>query len=143
MPDTRKTRGQHPKDEQSFAEESVTSLQAAANDLAWLKTRGYADASSLKLVGDRYELNARQRTAVARSTCSDQALALRHQRQVRSAKDQPVYIDGFNLLTTIEAILGGGVILIGRDGCLRDMSSMHGNYRVLSDTDAAIESIHH
>ena len=31
-------------------------------------------------------------------------------------------IDGFNLLTTIEAAFAGGVLLRGRDECLRDMA---------------------
>lgn len=144
MPDSLKRRGKHPRDETSFHPDRVPDLLAASRDLAWLKTRGYADSSSLKLVGDRYKLDARQRTAVARSTCSDSELQNRSQRLVQHTdiKGKQLYIDGFNLLTSIEAALGNGILLIGRDGCLRDMSSMHGNYRVLDDTDAAINLIH-
>lgn len=138
-----KGRGKHPADEDLFAADKIPALLEAARDLAWLKTRGYADASSIKIVGDRYSLTARQRTAVIRSSCSDQALKLRQQSQVKSVAGQTVYIDGFNLLTTIEAVLSVGVLLIGRDQCLRDMSSMHGNYRVLAHTEQAIEKIHH
>lgn len=142
MGDSRKRRGQHPGDEAAFHEKNLSILREASEDLAWLKTRDYADASSLKLVGDRYQLNARQRTAVARSTCSDQSLARRKEREVKSIENKVVYLDGFNLLTTIEAAFGDGVLLIGRDGCLRDMSSMHGNYRVLADTRRALDLIH-
>ena len=42
---------------------------------------------------------------------------------------RPLLIDGYNALTTVEAALGGGVILVGRDGVYRDMASMHGTWR--------------
>ena len=52
--------------------------------------------------------------------------------------DRGVAIDGFNLLTTIEAALSKGVLIQGRDGCLRDMASMHGTYRTVSETIPAL-----
>ncbi len=139
-----KHRGLHPQDTEDFRAEAVSGLQQAAADLAWLKSRGYADASSLKLVGDRYQLSARQRIAVKRSSCSETALELRLGNRValEQVAGRHLWIDGFNLLTTIEAALGGGVLLVGQDGCLRDMSSMHGNYRMLDDTEAALGEIH-
>ncbi len=53
-----------------------------------------------------------------------------------------VWLDGFNVLTTVEAALSGGVILVGRDGCCRDMASMHGNYHAVEETGRAIEACH-
>ena len=50
-------------------------------------------------------------------------------------------IDGFNLLTTIEAAFAGGVLLRGRDECLRDMASVHGSYRKVAETTPAIRAI--
>ena len=37
------------------------------------------------------------------------------------------------------AALGGGVLLLGRDGCCRDMASMHGSYRKVAETLPALE----
>jgi hypothetical protein len=34
--------------------------------------------------------------------------------------------------------LGGGVILVGRDGCYRDMASMHGTWRKVEETLPAV-----
>ncbi len=112
-------------------------------DLCWLLSRSYAIPSALKLVGDRYQLAARQRIAVARSACSDQALARRnaHQLQAADLRRQTLRLDGYNVLTSIEAALAGGVVLVGRDGCYRDMASMHGSYRKVRETDAAIRQI--
>ncbi len=119
-----------------FQEEVHASLREAVRHLSWLLTRGYAIPSSLKLVGDRLILTERQRLAVARSSCSDQSLASRECRRIDTSKlkSETVDIDGFNLLTTIEAALSGGVLIRGRDGCLRDMASMHGSYRRVEET---------
>ena len=136
-------RGLHPSDQKLFAAEAFPALQSAVADLAWLLTRGYTDKSALKLVGDRYTLTARQRQAVARSTCGNAARERRLAHQVDAAilRGHVVVIDGFNLLITLETALSGGVILPGRDGCYRDMASLHGNYRVLSETRPALELI--
>ena len=66
MPDSREHRGPDPRDPAAFAPEEWPRLRQAVVDLSWLLTRGYAPVSSLKLVGDRYELTERQRTAVRR-----------------------------------------------------------------------------
>ena len=57
MPDKRKHRGPHPEDRQLFSPQQLNGLQSATRDLNWLLSRGYAVNSSLKLVGDRYQLN--------------------------------------------------------------------------------------
>ena len=67
MPDTRRHRGPHPQDAELFASETHPTLREAVNHLSWLLTRGYAERSSLKLVGDRFGLQERQRRAVMRS----------------------------------------------------------------------------
>ena len=70
MPDTRTHRGLHPRDAVLFAGEIQPTRRAAAGDLSWLLERGYALQSSLKLVGDRYALEQRQRDAVGLSACA-------------------------------------------------------------------------
>ncbi len=143
MPDKRQHRGPHPQDRQLFAAECVPRLREAVRDLSWLLTRGYAGVSSLKLVGDRYALDARQRLAAARCACGEGQLARRRAHQVAgdALAGAEVWIDGYNLLTTIEAALSGGVVLHARDGCFRDMASMHGSYRKVAETLPAIQLV--
>lgn len=143
MPDTRLHRGPHPEDARLFAVDAWPRLRAATADLCWLLDRGYAGPSSLKLVGDRHELAARQRTAVARAACSTAQRddRLRRRLDPAGAAGGVLLIDGYNLLTTIEAALAGGVILHARDGCFRDMASMHGSYRKVRETAPALELI--
>src|SRR2546421_2114648 len=108
-----------------------------------LLTRDYAMKGALKLVGDKFALTERQRLAIARAACSDQSKAHRASTRVAidELKDQHIIIDGFNLLITIEAALSGGVLILGRDDCVRDLSSVHGSYRSVDETDRAIELI--
>lgn len=143
MPDSRRHRGPHPHDSELFRPQMQPALREAVAHLSWLLTRGYAAASALKLVGDRFSLVERQRRAVMRSACSDQSLAARTTRRIPVSQlaGQALDIDGFNLLTTMEAALAGGVLLCGRDGCLRDMASMHGSYRRVAETVPALTHI--
>jgi hypothetical protein len=144
MPDTRKHRGPHPDDARLFAGPAVPSLQSAVADLSWLLSHGYAQPSALKLVGDRHRLDARQRMAVARAACADQQLDHRQRKQLPAAAmiNQPLLlIDGYNVLTTIETALGGGVIFRCRDGCVRDIASVHGTWRKVAETIPALENI--
>jgi hypothetical protein len=141
MPDTRAHRGPHPEDAELFHPSKWPDLQAAVSDYSWLLGRGYASPSAIKVVGDRYTLNQRQRMAVVRSSCTDREREIRISRQIQPHQlaGQNLAIDGFNVLTTIEVALGHGVILAARDGTYRDIASVHGTYRKVEETRPAID----
>jgi len=143
MPDKRTHRGPHPADEKLFAPAAIADLRLALADFCLLLTKGYADKSALKLVGDRFSLTERQRLAVMRSACSDQQLASRSSRRVEVASlaGRSIAIDGYNVLITVEAAMSGGVIFKGRDGCYRDLASIHGTYRKVTETIPAVQLI--
>jgi hypothetical protein len=140
MPDKRTHRGPHPADEKLFAPSEISNLRLALTDFSLLLTKGYAQKSALKLVGDRFSLTERQRLAVMRSACSDKQLASRNQHRVelRDLAGQSNAIDGYNVLITVEAAMSGGVIFKGRDGCFRDLASIHGTYRKVAETIPAV-----
>ena len=139
-PDTRHHRGAHPADAQLFNSDELPKLHQAVADLCWLLSRGYNITSSLKLVGDRHGLRERQRLAVSRSSCSDDDRRRRknHCFSVDQLRNERVVVDGFNLIITIEAALSKGPLLIGADECIRDLSSVHGSYRSVEETEQAI-----
>jgi len=143
MPDKRTHRGPHPTDGKLFAPEAIADIKAAVSDFSLLLTKGYAEKSTLKLVGDKFSLTQRQRLAVMRSACSDQNLASREQSRIpiKDLADQPIAVDGYNVLITIEAAISGAIIFEGRDGCLRDLASVHGTYRKVTETIPAVELI--
>jgi hypothetical protein len=78
-----------------------------------------------------------------RSSCSDRQRQSRLARcvPVNTLAGQPVAIDGYNLLITIEAALSGGLIFKGRDGSFRDLASIHGTYRKVEETVPAVTLI--
>ena len=142
-PDIRKHRGAHPEDKNLFAAEQLPVLRSAVSELSWLFTRDYSLKGALKLVGDRYTLTDRQRLAVSRAACSDQSQARRLHSLVsaEAVADEDLIVDGFNLIITVEAALSGGVLLVCRDHCIRDLSSVHGSYRAVNETVQAVELI--
>jgi hypothetical protein len=136
VPDTRTHRGADPRDADAFEPSDLPALRAAVFELSWLLDRGYAMVSALKLVGDRWSLTERQRMAVRRAACGDEARARRLERLI-SMEDlagRMVVVDGFNVVTTVETALGGGVIIACRDGTFRDLAGVHGTYRKVAET---------
>jgi hypothetical protein len=143
MPDKRKHRGANPADAKLFGEKNIPQIRQAVEDYSLLLTKGYAYKSALKLVGDRFSLTERQRLAVMRSSCSDKQLKSRKSKQldITDIAGQPLAIDGYNCLITIEAAFSGGIIFVGRDGCYRDLASLHGTYRKVDETIPAVKLI--
>jgi hypothetical protein len=78
-----------------------------------------------------------------RSACSDESLASRRGREIslQQVGGRPLWIDGYNVLTTVETALAGGVVIVGRDGSWRDMASMHGTWKRVEETRPAIERV--
>ncbi|MEM1177073.1 MAG: DUF434 domain-containing protein [Acidobacteriota bacterium] len=141
MPDTRRHRGSHPKDAGEFSERQLPTLRDATGDLAWLLERGYPVKRSTVLVGDRYALRERQRKAVGRAAASGSQVAGRRSREMEPAElaGRDLWIDGYNVLLTVEAALGGGVLLDSMDGTLRDIAAMSSHYKRVDETEKALE----
>ena len=143
MPEKRSHRGPDPEDEKLFAPSAWPALRSATADLCWLLNRGYAVRSAVELVGNRYCLARRQRLAVGRCACSDQAFQRRQQHRLEPPEllGQELWLDGFNVLIALEAALSGGVILRGRDDCYRDLASIYARYRQVEETSPALRLI--
>jgi hypothetical protein len=136
-------RGAHPEDDDQFARSQIRILRAAVHDLAWLRSRGYGDASSVKMVGDRYRLTRRQRDAVARSACThvERAHRLVRRREPTGLSGEWIAVDGFNVLIAVEGLFGGAYLFIGRDRAYRDVNPVQGTYRLVEETEPAIEAV--
>lgn len=136
-------RGAAPEDEVLFSAAALPSLRAATDDLCWLLNRGYALHSALALVGNRFTLRDRQRLAVGRCAATEAAIAHRrtHCLAPEHWRGQELWFDGYNVLMVLEAALGGGVVLLGRDGCCRDVLGIHGSYHRVQETWPALQFI--
>ncbi len=143
MPDKRTHRGPHPADEKLFAADALSDLRSAVADYSLLLTKGYSEKGALKLVGDKFSLTQRQRLSIMRSACSDEQLASRNRRCIvaENLAGRAIAIDGYNVLITVEAAMSGACVFKGRDGCFKDLASIHGTYRKVTETIPAVELI--
>ncbi|TSE04271.1 MULTISPECIES: DUF434 domain-containing protein [Aquimarina] len=138
---TTRNRGREASDDRLFGVMSMQKkLKEAAKDMLYLLSRGFAEKSSVQLVGNRYKLNARQQKALHGMSCSEQQIAIRKERMIlpKMLKGQTIAIDGFNLLIILESALSGAYIFKGLDGYYRDVSSVHGTYKRVQKTEEAI-----
>jgi hypothetical protein len=143
MTDSRKHRGPDPRDDDAFGAEALPALRQGVQDLSWLLSRGYAIVSAVKLVGDRWKLTERQRLAMRRAACSEEARAGRSVNRANASQvnGRKLLIDGFNVVTTVEAALGGGVVLRCCDETYRDVAGVHGTYRRVAETVPALRLV--
>jgi hypothetical protein len=129
-------RGLAPQDERLFAARQLPALRAAAADLCWLIDRGYASHSAVELVGNRHNLTSRQRMAVSRHACALADVQRRQKLRVEPGRLQghELWLDGYNVLTVLESALAGGIVLLCRDGCCRDIAGIHRRHRKINET---------
>lgn len=123
-------------DERLFSAAQLPILRAAVSDLCWLLDHGYASHSATELVGNRHNLSSRQRMAISRCVCSAEAVEQRRRQQLAPevVRGRELWLDGYNVLTVLESALAGGVVLLGRDGCCRDIAGIHRRYRKVNET---------
>lgn len=136
--DHSRNRGKRTEDAWLFGSpKAQDSLQAALEDMYFLLSKEYPIKSSLALVGNRYRLKARQILALQGMSCSQQDIQIRKNKELSSdqLKGQTIYLDGFNVLILFESLLSGAYVFRGLDECYRDISSVHGTYKSVNQTE--------
>lgn len=136
-------RGFDQEDNRWFSPKALAQLKIAQEEIQWLLDRGYKLSSIIELVGNHYQLSLRQRTALQRATSTKLQYEKRKSTQLSPevAKDGFLYIDGFNLIITLEVALSGSILILGNDGILRDLAGLRGTYRIIEQTNIALELI--
>lgn len=135
-----RSRGLLDGDDKAFSPGMREKLAAAQRELQFLLNRGYPMKSAATFVGNHHQLSARQLLALTRATCPAGALARRlgKRLEARDMAGQPIRIDGFNLIITLEVALSDGVLLMAQDGSIRDLAELRGTYRIIPQTGQAI-----
>ena len=139
-----RNRGKEGKDDLLFGNKSnQEKICEAVLDLSFLLEKKYAIKSASQLVGNRYKLNTRQQNAVKGMSSSKTYLKIRRNKQVNAQdlKGKKIQIDGFNLLILMESLLSGAYVFKGLDGCYRDLSSVHGSYKSVTQTETVLKMI--
>ncbi len=133
-------RGYRREDKKEFIDK-VELLRIAAEEVQFLADRKYPLASAVEIVGNHHLLSKRQRTALNRSLDSREKLRDRKGREIHHTERKYFYMDGFNTIITLEVLYSHSLVLLGKDGCYRDLAGLRGNYRICDKTEITIEKI--
>ena len=136
-------RGFLPSDERDFGAQSLSKLRTAAEETYYLLNRGYPVTAATRFVGDHHQLSERQRLALARTVSPADHIRVRLKREVRDITGQTLYIDGFNVIIGLEIAFSESMLFRCMDGTVRDLAGLHGTYRLIPQTDAAITALLH
>jgi len=132
-----RNRGKEGRDDLLFGTEKMQErIIEACQDMHYLLSRGFAEKSSVQLVGNKYRLNARQQQVLQGMSASQQQIDKRLSTliSIDKLKDKTVIIDGFNLLIILESALSGAYVFKGLDDCYRDIAGVHGTYKRVNQT---------
>ena len=135
-------RGYVSTDIKEFNEDSIKKLKEAQKDIFMLINRRYDIKKVSTFVGNHYLLSERQRMALVRATSPKSSLENRRKKEITvSLEEKTVYIDGFNLIITLEVALSGSTLMKCMDCTIRDLAGLRGTYNLIDKTDIAINLI--
>jgi hypothetical protein len=136
-------RGFNENDKRWFSYKELLRLTKAQEEIEWLINREYKIEPVVNFAGDRYQFSLRQRDALKRAVCSEEKKLIRQSKKlsIDEISEGPIYIDGFNLIKTLEVALSGGILIIGSDGNVRDLAGLRGTYKIIDRTDEALNLI--
>ena len=141
---TNRNRGKTDEDDALFCNNTqLIKLKQALQDLNYLLTRGYTMKSSLALAAGRYKLRTRQLTALQGMACAESDALIRGQKLMDkdSISGKDIFLDGFNVLIVLESFFSGAYVFKGQDNCYRDISSVHGTYKRVKQTEQVLLSV--
>lgn len=103
-------------------------LIQAMRDYLYLLDRNYPQKSSLKLVGDKYQLSGEERSILYRGISGKELSLIRRAKLIGRFSGKRVYIDTYNILFTLANYLNGRPVFISTDGFLRDAGELRGRF---------------
>ncbi|MCG8568811.1 MAG: DUF434 domain-containing protein [Spirochaetes bacterium] len=101
-------------------------FENAISDYYYLINKKYPQKAILKLIGDRYQLDKRQRSVLYRGVYNCEENELQNQKKCQLTANDIVYIDFYNVFLTIAHYLTGVPCFISSDSFLRDCGESHG-----------------
>jgi len=121
----------------------IEKLRDAIIDFRYLLSRDYQRESALKFVGDKYQLDKRERLLLYRCVYGAKD-AEEHRKKVLTAREAAgsrIAVDGYNTLITVESILQGKTLILCDDCFIRDISSVHNKHQITQTTIEALKLI--
>ena len=134
-------RGYVPEDEKNFSSAALEKMRNASRHVGFLINEGYDLKQAATFVGNHFLLSERQRLAIMRSLATKEQLVERSRKEVSSASDKTVYIDGFNIIITLEVLLSDSILLSCMDGTIRDLAALRGTYRIIPGNEGRCTAV--
>ena len=136
-------RGFDKNDSRWFSNKELIRLKKAKEEIEYLINRDYKIEPVVTFVGDRYQFSTRQRDALKRGICNLEKLNIRNSKrlEINDISKGPIYIDGFNLIITLEVALSNGSLIKGSDGNIIDLAGLRGTYKIIDKTEIALKLI--
>lgn len=135
-------RGYIPQDDKEFSQTAFYTLKKAGEELFYLLNRGYPIKPASTFIANHYMLSQRQRIAIVRGVSSENSIYERKKKELKGdLLDRIVYIDGFNLIITLEVAFSNSTLIRCMDGNIRDLAGLRGTYRIIDKTDMAINAV--
>ena len=131
-------RGYLPEDDTIFAPDALETMRTVSRHVCYLIDEGYDLQQAVTFTGNRFALSERQRFAILRSVATQEQLERRKTKEKTDISGEEVWIDGFNTIITLEVMLSDSTVFEGMDGTVRDLAGLHGTYRIIPETEAAI-----
>jgi len=120
-----------------------TFLHEAGDDLRLLLDRGYSKQHALRFVSDHYRLESRWRYVLSRAVHPSAVVAQRKEKRVECAMldGEVLWVDGHNVLITIESMLKEDELFLCDDGFLRDTRGVFRSFRLTDMTLRAVRLV--
>ena len=115
----------------------------ALEDYRYLLDRGYNRFSALNFVTDRYLLTKEERNILLRVAypLKDADIIKKKIVKPRDIFGKKLYVDGYNVIITIESILRGKPVFLCDDGIIRDISLTFSRFKISEHTVKALQII--
>lgn len=132
-------RGYVPEDEKNFSASALETIRIASRHISYLINEGYDLKSASTFVGNHFLLSERQRLAIVRSLATAEQLKTRREKEKEAGTD--VWVDGFNMIITLEVLLCDSILFTCMDGTIRDLAALRGTYRIVPETAEATKML--
>ena len=128
-------RGYVPEDERNFSISALETMRIASRHINYLINEGYDLKSASTFVGNHFLLSERQRLAIVRSLATKEQLETRGRKEKETGTE--VWVDGFNMIITLEVLFCDSILFTCMDGTIRDLAALRGTYRIIPETTDA------
>ena len=128
-------RGYVPEDERNFSISALETMRTASRHINYLINEGYDLKSASTFVGNHFLLSERQRLAIVRSLATKEQLETRMGKKKENGAE--VWVDGFNMIITLEVLFCDSILFTCMDGTIRDLAALRGTYRIIPETTDA------